>query len=270
MELEQTQEEFMVRYYRWALHDAQREVQEGFPFLRAIQDELVFNLLAFMDTLLEEDQVRYLLARVKLRHQKAVEVTGEYLRGEEETRYKTLEQQYQSLVTRPHTPDEQTIVDFMHQSGLSKGWASTIGVISPKALEIEEQLSSGAKHWVKRNVLAARIRDELRAVFQTPPKKQPGNVLKYTTPLEAWGEVQTEIDLGGNFHQLGYWHRLSPSPVNEENHMLSLSSWLGIDSVTKWTYLTEDDLTSAAKTVAKLCSHFMNAVPGLVAGLKVA
>lgn len=44
-------DEFMVRYYRWALADARREVQDGFPLLRGVESTLVIRALGFLESL---------------------------------------------------------------------------------------------------------------------------------------------------------------------------------------------------------------------------
>jgi hypothetical protein len=48
---------------------------------------------------------------------------------------------------------------------------------------------------------------------------------------------------------------------------MSLLSWLGITSVTYWTYITEATIPEAAKTVGNFCRHFIAAADHFLAGL---
>jgi len=84
MNIQEATDEFVTRYYRWALEDCQREVNEGFPLLRAIKSRFILRVLAVMEPLQKEQRIRLSIALVKRFHERAVEVTGEYLTAEEE------------------------------------------------------------------------------------------------------------------------------------------------------------------------------------------
>lgn len=53
-----TADELAIRYYRWALDDARREVAEDFPLLRGVKSGLVMRAVAYLESLPAADRVR--------------------------------------------------------------------------------------------------------------------------------------------------------------------------------------------------------------------
>jgi len=84
MDLEETRREFARRYYHWALEDARREVREGFPLLRTIKNRTVHHLLARMDSLSKDEQIRFGDALVKRFLPQLLAIQGEVLSAEEQ------------------------------------------------------------------------------------------------------------------------------------------------------------------------------------------
>jgi len=74
----------MVRYYRWALDDARREVQEGFPLLRGVKSTLVIRALGFLESFAEVERPRVATSLVKRSHRRAVGLTADSWGPEEE------------------------------------------------------------------------------------------------------------------------------------------------------------------------------------------
>ena len=70
-------DEFAVRYYRWALDDARREVRENFPLLRTVKSGLVIRAVAYFESLADDERLRAAAALVKRSHRRAVELTGD-------------------------------------------------------------------------------------------------------------------------------------------------------------------------------------------------
>jgi hypothetical protein len=79
-------------------------------------------------------------------------------------------------------------------------------------------------------------------------------------------ELETIVYTGHSW-QLWYDRRLRHGPSGVDVNDISLLSWLGITSVTYWTYITEATIPEAAKTVGNLCRHFIAAADHFLAGL---
>ena len=89
---------------------------------------------------------------------------------------------------------------------------------------------------------------------------------RYDTPLVPWA-LLTLVDAGGSVHQLAYTQTLRVSPSRVLKQGLSILGWLGIGGGhTTWDRLSEAD-TAAAESIARICAHFLRALPALVAGL---
>jgi hypothetical protein len=82
-------------------------------------------------------------------------------------------------------------------------------------------------------------------------------------------QVRTNVHLSeGDLYQLSYHHRIHPAgSLHELETWISILSWLGITSMTNWDLLTAADMPEAAETLARLCAHFLQAVPTLLAGI---
>jgi hypothetical protein len=234
MNYQKAREEFAVRYYHWALEDAQREVREGFPFLKAIKDETSFRFLEIMETFQPKDQVLFALVLVKRAHPTAIEILGEYQTTEE----KALINSYLNLMRVP----------------------------AHAVLEIQQQIQLGNAQWANTRTLTANLKKELSNVFDTSPEKFPGQSWWYKTPIGGW-RVRTMVGIGKFGHNiLHYHHRLDVVNEMEWGGWISLLSWLGI-GLTQWDLLTEPDIPTAAQTLAKLCKHFLQAMPSLLIDL---
>jgi hypothetical protein len=81
MDLEGAKDEFAVRYYRWAREDFRREIGQGFPLLGSIKGTAALRLLAAMESLGPDEQVRFADALVKRFHPRATELLNEPLTG---------------------------------------------------------------------------------------------------------------------------------------------------------------------------------------------
>src|SRR5882672_2399524 len=85
MTLNEAQDAFAVRFYRWSLGDFAREIIQDFPLLRAIPSGWVWRFLDWIGSLPREQQDQLTVALVKRFHARAVELTGEKVTPEEET-----------------------------------------------------------------------------------------------------------------------------------------------------------------------------------------
>lgn len=226
-----------MRYYRWALGDFRREIQEDFPFLRRIKGRASLRLLAAMEPLRREEQIRFSVALVKRFHPQALEVTGEYSTIEE--------------------------------NELIRGYVDSILVPTRKEQEIDRQIQEGSLRLeVNKKELADLIKAELQPILGSPSEVWGPGEWWYVTPIANWS-VRTSVNVAGKSgYQLDYHHRVGiVAPPRYLVQWTSVLSWLGISSQTIWDLLTKSDASEAARTLALLCSHFIQAVPGLLEGL---
>jgi len=230
-------EVFAMRYYRWALGDFHREIQEGFPLLRRIKGRSSLRLLAAMEPLQRDEQMRFSTALVKRFHPQAMTITGEGLTAEE---------------------DE-----------LLQRYVDSILVPAKEEREIDRQVQAGTLRLsLNKKEFVTLINRELQMVLGSPSQVQGSRELWYATRIGNWN-VQTNINVSGRYlYQLDYHHRIGTT-----DHSCYLAqwatflSWLGVSSQTTWDLLTQSDVPEAVETLALLCSHFMQAAPRLLEDL---
>ena len=229
-------DEFAVRYYRWALDDARREVRENFPLLRAVKSGLVIRMIAYLESFAGDDRLRVAMALVKRSHRRAVELTTDSWGADEET----IDRNYRAAASIPR-PDEE--------------WYRHALLHEPDKLKID------------RGRFLAAVKAELTSVLGAGEPFSTEHEWRYASPLGPWTLV-TLVDVGGSVHQLAYTHTVrtaAPRPLREG---VSLCGWLGIGGGhTVWNQLTQADSPAAAQSLARICAHFLEAAPALVAGL---
>jgi len=71
--------EVLLRFYRWAQRDAEREVRAGYPLVRRIESSTTKLFLNYMAGFSVEDQLHIVLTLLKRVHEVAVELSGEVL-----------------------------------------------------------------------------------------------------------------------------------------------------------------------------------------------
>jgi hypothetical protein len=86
--------------------------------------------------------------------------------------------------------------------------------------------------------------------------------------IEAW-TVFTGIDLGGS-GRLRYGHYIqNGSPGSLTGGSISILRWMGISGgTTEWNLLCEGDEENGVKSLATICSHFIDALPLMLKGIR--
>ncbi|HMN13167.1 MAG TPA: hypothetical protein PKD55_12670 [Bellilinea sp.] len=249
--MEDAASRFVERFYYWALADFQREIREGFPFLRRIKYKaLQYRWLPSIVSLNSGDQISLASALVKRFH---------FGRG----KLRSIE---------PMTSDETEWLQW---------YMGQIRYPGPAELQLNEQIAAGElRFFVNRRVLRNRVRDALRPVLGetvTPPNETDPE-WNYEIPVGKW-LIHTNVSLGGRHHQLSYFHRIAPADPHQgrrnwERYVYmttptSILYWFGIaGGGTAWDLLTDEDILETAQTLADLCSHFVQAAHGLLDGLE--
>ena len=224
-------DEFELRHYRWALADAKREVAEDFRLIRLDKSALSFWFVQFAEKLNNADRLSLLAACVKRVHPRAMELTGDRMMSIEQDLYNK----------------QTTYLQTSNRAGL---WP-----IAPDA-----RAKINKKEF--RKFLRANLKD--RGLGDFDPWGLPAE-WRYRLKIGDW-TVETYIDTGGSFRQVGYVHSIKgPEDVSLFPHYLS--SGLGAGS-SEWDMLTDKDLPHAADDIVALARHFVDAMPELLAGLE--
>lgn len=213
-----------VAFYRWALEDFQREIREGFPLLRQIKNSyLLTRQIPSIESLSPNDQQHLASVLVKRAHYGAVQSIGETISAEE---------------WRVH-----------------KWYMSDIARIRPEEFRANSQLL----HRINRKQFATLLKTELMPVLGDDVEPFQHNIWRYWTPVRHWS-ILTYVDIGGQHHQLSYSQVVTTKEVRYHPMGTSILAWLGISSQTIWDCLAAEDCPEAAKMLAMLCSHFIDAI----------
>ncbi len=77
MDLLAAHRELAIRLYRWALREAEHEMEAGFPLVRTVQDSIVESYVRYAESLNSEDRRAFVLAGVTRSHFLAAKLLGE-------------------------------------------------------------------------------------------------------------------------------------------------------------------------------------------------
>lgn len=83
MNPEAARAEFNLRYYRWALQDFKREIDQGFPWLKGFKTGSPAEVLKLLTARNRDEQMTMANALVKRFHKDAVEAAGDDMTGAE-------------------------------------------------------------------------------------------------------------------------------------------------------------------------------------------
>jgi hypothetical protein len=220
-------ERFSIGYYRWAGREWEREIRDGYPLLRSLPTPYAGLVVDFLENTLSAEQRDLLVrARRKKFHPLAAAALGEELTAEE----KDVLARFEAWSTQR-----------LHLLGSASG--RTARERKPWAAVLKERLD-----------------------FLGPARKLQGPLeWTHTTEVNGW-IVTTWLDLGGRFMDVSYGHDLADAakPKPSFQRFISLLSWLGLSSATKWN-VPGDDIEPSAETLVRLCRHFLAAIPEITA-----
>jgi len=234
MERSDRGDQLVIAYYHWAQADFEREIREGFPFLRRIKEQhLVFRVLPLLESLPAEKL--YPLARVLV---KRFHLTALELLGEEMTREDTK---------------------------LIEWYLATISRWSADEIRLQEDMQDNPERFrLDRNRFAALLKEHLIPILGNNLSDKTRRYWRYETQVKDVA-VSTYVDIGGHYHQLVYGHQLPIWSHAEyripHTHILH---WLGLYGQTQWDILNNKDIEETAKMVGLLCSHFLEGLSGIV------
>jgi hypothetical protein len=230
-----TKIEFSKRLYEWSLHDWEREIRDGYPFLKAVKYSDAKCVIKLMESLTTEERQNLIFALLKRRCQSYLQYWGETF-----------------------TDEDRRLVQSYFDNLAAVRWA-TARNIPPGGFQ--GQLSEDK---LQRGLLRECIVEKLRPFLGKGTSSS--REWYYLSSIGSW-QVMTSIDVGGTFHQLCYDHSIRATDSSRLIEGCSLFSWLGICGQTMWQGLDNSEAEWAAESLAIIVKHFMDAVPKLLEGL---
>jgi hypothetical protein len=232
------QKEFTLKFYRWALKDAQREYSEEFPLLRRIKSTVILDYVDFVSKLSPDEKRILRVGMVKRVHAEGALLAGDKLTERE----------------------DELIERYLKRNIEHDRLLGPVRVASEAAAKRWEKLSSGSKEYqIDRQKLRAALKKGLSPTLGERIETFGSNLeWAYPTPVGRW-TVYTWVDTGGRLAQLSYHHTVSLAPHVYLVERTSILSWLGIPG-TYWDLMTNADIPHAVESVALLSSHFIKAM----------
>jgi len=250
VELKGAQREFNVRYYRWALQDWRREIEQGFPLLKTFKGGPAWYALDMMSRMAIDQQHLFGRALAKRFHRHAVQVT-------------------QETVT-------------LNEEEMCRQYCQRVD-LSPSELSLHQRELAGERNvYANVQLLRKLIKAEMQAL-RLERAEMAATLWRYTTRINEWSVV-TEIQTSGASAEVTYSHEIVLADERQSTvldggqvvtqfiplaRFVSFNSWLGISSGTKWSGLVDSDLPQTANALSRMCAYFLEAVPKLVSGLTI-
>lgn len=233
--------EFDRRFFLWARQDWAREIEQNFPLLRSVNENLILKIMEDL-----EDTERWALAKALVKRGRSEELLNSC--GDPLTdRDKEYERFYVDMVTKSIS-----------------GEAYWDEERSRKAKEAF--FAPRDKRLNRRKFRKYIIQALIPILGEDYEDWGDWKEWRYCTPIGPW-KVITYVDVGGSAHQLCYEHDIIASERVYLFQNISLLRWLGISSQIQWQCLQDSDAKPTAEALTKIVAHFMNVVPKLLEGL---
>ena len=231
MNLNEAREIFCIRYFRWALADFEREIQQGYPLIASIKGRAAYRALSLLESLPGEESQRLANALVKRFHKRALERVGEHLSGEDVR--------------------------------LIELWRNAID--APSHYEREAGLSAGGEQAPRfqPKVYASLIKDRLKSELASPFEPLSGTTGRFQHQVGPW-RVVTIVGYGS---QPFYAQDIIATKSVRLQSTVSVLCWLGIMGQTEWDLPQAGQEEEVARAVTMLVLHFTEAAPVLLDGL---
>jgi hypothetical protein len=233
-------DEFLLKLYRWACADFQREMEEGFPLLRGIENPTTYGLLSVMESLPRDKRV-ILASGLLLRfHTRAAEVLGEKISAEQRELF------------------EPFFKSFEASNRLLRARWDAAPKLGP---ELERK---------QRKKLVGRVKTELHEPYCVWPETGPWKGTSFEVEKGGF-RILTRFYTGMRC-SLCYDHAI----LDKERgyywdpdttfycDKLSIYSWLGISGQTMWMDLRVGEIERVGNDLVRLCRHFIEGVVGLL------
>lgn len=231
--LGKARDEFALIFYRWAQADAKRQAAQQFPLFAFLRDPLAANYVKTYQTLTGNEKVRFLDGMVKRTHQRAVEISGEFI-----------------------TNEEQEVVEYFIRAPLRYD-----------EKELESRRSRPRLGTKDRNQLGRLVKEHIKREVGGDFEEWTPTDFVFHKDLLPW-RVSTIVSIKSK-QNLGYDHTITvegePNYVKEHT---SITRWLGIGE-TNWTLMMPEEIDQCAKAPLVLANYFLEAVPTLLGKITI-
>lgn len=242
-QIQPVRNEFLLRFYRWALNDAEREIKKKFPFISRSKSALCLSFLEYMETLSVSERLPLGTALVKRTHSVGLALAKHALTQDEASLYARFLERDKRVMPGLPVP--------------------VYDLLSSRA-EKERRTLPNDLLKIDRRKLRSSLAEKLDPPFGRP-EKWPGSVWRYSTSIDGW-LFDTYIDMGGKSRQVGYHHTLSAAEHVPSSENISILTWLGIGQ-TDIDLMTRDELEQSTQCIYDVCSYFFSCLPQLLDGL---
>ena len=242
------EKELTIRLYHWALQDAEREIANGFPLLRTIENAEASGFVAHCQTLSTPDLQSIGRSRVRLAHPMALAYLNEIITPEEqrliEESYKT-QRLYENIYAQSHN------IPF----------------------------SSDSAYSTKAEVTAL-LKEAMRPAFgeRQPSRFKVVSIYESDFPQKStlW-RLQTRIEALHKHPNMKYTQSLYlpehewALAIRDPSHTATdILGWLGITPLpTYWDIPLKSDVEPAVASLALVTKHYLDAIPSIIEGLSL-
>jgi hypothetical protein len=238
--------EFLVRFYRWALADTLAQFNEGFPRLRNLKSGPALRYLEFLDNLAASDQRRFVVAKLKQSHRPAC-----------------------VLLDQPLSPAERALLGEFYRGHEVAMPATSIRAYVSSHVEMalnDLRVSAPASFAINKTALRSEVKARLQSVLGGARQGLGGpQALEFNGRIGDWSLI-TIVDTPRTF-QLRYNHSIRSTSKTYIIERTSAFGWMGVGMVTYWDYMTASDVDATADWLTKMCRLFLDALPKLLKGL---
>ncbi len=245
-ELRDVAEVFRQRYRAWCLDECETECARDFRLVRLVRTNAVSVFLDYIGALDSNARRRLVVALSKRLNWE------ESLSSEDQQ----ICERYIQFFTVP----------FVHPTGK----------VIPSARVPAEQLALQDR-FSRRGSNKRLIRQSIREHLKKTVTSELGNlildrpsVLWFEKKLAPW-YVVTAFDLS-DWSQLRYTHTIYASPGGHGgtniSSGISILNWIGIDTLTTWSWLVSEDIPPTVQALCELSDYFLQAAKTLLADLK--
>ncbi|MCU0548664.1 MAG: hypothetical protein MUC48_04880 [Leptolyngbya sp. Prado105] len=230
-------DELNARFFNWRLKDMNREVMDRFPFVSKMKSPYIRWALSTLQLFSQEEQVVILTALIKKKT--SPRISGKITAQEQNSLGSFLKEE-----ARVRVQNEQI----------------------RRLFSDETPLVNLDKKYLRKCII-----QEMQSVFNVKPKRYDGDLL-YQIHHGLWRlDTRIEVESTSYAYSQAIQYEISTTEKTESSIRLSpieLTEWLGIGSGT-WCFEEVAEVPLVAQEIAKVCSHFREAMNEITAGLDV-
>jgi hypothetical protein len=238
---------FNNHYYRWAVCEAKREINEDLATLLKLKNPLVYRFLELARSMNKQQQFEFLNALVKRAHLSVLEALDETMSEKD----KELIDKYLTLDT--YVENGSRVIDAtFERRGDDKIYQSIKKTAGPEDID-KKLLRRLTVETLRRTLGEYSVHDSLDSWW-------------YEAKTGVWS-VWTLVSANKKHAHLSYCHRISVAQGIDLRFPLSAMQWLGLGGSTDWILWQDSQVEEATETMALLIKRFLDAAPTLLAGV---